>query len=122
MTLRLALPSIPLALLPVTGAAALQATCHFTTECHDAEPCAATDFDLSIADGADEMTVTLATVSGTGTGALTLAPNGATQILGRSGGTLQLLTIGTDGAARLSLHLADGPVALSYLGTCEDGT
>ncbi|MGH1577137.1 hypothetical protein [Planktotalea sp.] len=99
--------------------------CRFTTECYEAEPCADTEFTPSLEARAgglteDDTVVEAKLVSDAGDAVLLGVRSGGT--LSLSGGTFearQLLTIAKDGAARYSLHYADGPMAISYLGVCK---
>ena len=109
-----------LALIAAEPAAALDTACHFTTECLEAEPCAEADFELEITSGDRDGAVVLSQDMGTAEGEMTLAENGAALIAARSPVNLQIVTVGADGESRYSLHFADGPLTVSYLGTCGD--
>ncbi|MGS4945646.1 hypothetical protein ACVDG3_09215 [Meridianimarinicoccus sp. RP-17] len=101
-------------------AAAIDAACHFTTECFENEPCDEADFVLRIRPGPEEMSVRLGGPADEVTGELGVAQSGATLVLARGPSSVQILTIGPDESARYTLHLTDGPAMVSYIGTCED--
>lgn len=99
-------------------------SCAFVQECYETEPCAATDHALSVTGrvgglgaGAVLVRATLGTVSGDVQSFGTR--DGATLFLqGGAGRTRHYLTV-TDGAARYSVHMGQGPAAVSYFGTCQ---
>jgi hypothetical protein len=99
---------------------AVNAACVFIIECYEADPCAEAAFDLSVTDGSGERGVLLTSIAGEAVGLMSLAPNGATMIYARGQTSQQVLTLGTDGRARYTLHGSDGPAVVSYFGTCED--
>ncbi|TCP40969.1 hypothetical protein [Rhodovulum marinum] len=99
-------------------------SCSFVQECYETEPCADTDFALSVEGrvgglGAGVMLAraTLSSVSGDvdtfgtrGAGALFLQ--------GGDGAVRHYLAV-AGSAARYTVHLAAGPASVSYFGTCE---
>ena len=99
--------------------------CRFESECFEAESCAETtlSFDLKGRAGgltATDMAVEVAMVSEIIDATLIGVHSGSAMSL--SGGAFDarhLLTIAEGGAARYTLHYADGPMAISYLGACE---
>ncbi len=101
-------------------AVALDAACHFITECFEDEPCDEADFVLRLRPGPEPMSVRLGGPVDRITGELSVAESGAMLVLARSPSSLQILTIGPDDTARYTLHLTDGPAMVSYIGTCED--
>lgn len=105
---------------PAGGHAASQ--CTFTTECYEGEICQETQFELTFRAGTggpfemelvtDAETIGVA-VGGTGEFA---------HLAGMTESGFYVLTLASaDGAARFTAHLADGPQAITYLGTCEVG-
>ncbi len=100
-------------------------SCAFVSECFEAESCADTTFSVALngrAVGvkAIDMPVEFEMISDTGTTTLIGVRSSAAYSL--SGGAFQarhLMTIAEGGAARYTLHYADGPMAISYLGACE---
>jgi len=108
---------------PVKREIALQ--CAFENECFEAESCADTTltFELKGRAGgltATDMAVEVAMVSEIGDATLIGVRSGRAMSL--SGGAFDarhLLTIAQDGAARYTLHYADGPMVITYLGACE---
>ncbi|MFZ5961745.1 hypothetical protein ACOXXX_02240 [Thalassococcus sp. BH17M4-6] len=100
-------------------------TCTFSTECYEAESCTDTGFDITLqgdAGGMDMQSMVLRTrlISDAGTvEMLGVQDSGAMSL---SGGTFEarhLLTVNAEGAARYSVHYIDGPMVVTYLGTCE---
>ncbi|SIO19448.1 hypothetical protein SAMN05444722_0777 [Rhodovulum sp. ES.010] len=98
--------------------------CAFDRECYDAEACAETAYEMTVS----------GRVGGMGAGvvlarATLSAVSGDVEVFGTLGGGTLFLQGGegaarhylavTDGAARYSLHMAEGPVAITYLGACE---
>ncbi|MEM8577794.1 MAG: hypothetical protein AAGF60_08080 [Pseudomonadota bacterium] len=103
----------------------LERACVFATECVEAEGCTETEFEPRLAGRMggmtpDEMIVEAGFESPAETVRLLgVLSNGA---LSLAGGTFQarhLLTVSDTGAARYTVHYAEGPMAISYLGTCE---
>jgi len=99
--------------------------CRFTWECVENEPCTETEFTPDITGtaggaSADALTVQSQMVSD----AETVDMTGTKQVkaLSLTGGGFDarhLLSIATDGASRYTVHYADGPIVISYLGTCK---
>jgi hypothetical protein len=89
------------------------------------EPCTETEFTPDITGNAggasaDALTVQSQMVSD----AETVDMTGTKQVkaLSLTGGGFDarhLLSIATDGASRYTVHYADGPIVISYLGTCK---
>ncbi|MBV2360962.1 hypothetical protein KUH32_14440 [Thalassococcus sp. CAU 1522] len=99
--------------------------CTFTLECFDSEPCSETAFTPRVEGKAGGMTPDTLVV-----GASLISDAGTVELLGAREGNLtslfgggldarHLLTIGLEGSARYSVHYADGPMVISYLGVCE---
>ena len=99
--------------------------CDFKTECVEDEPCTETEFKPTIegiAGGlsAQELVVQSQMVTDAETVELLGVKSGAGYSL--SGGSFSdrhLLTIAEGGATRYTVHYADGPFVISYLGTCN---
>ncbi|HDR29115.1 hypothetical protein [Rhodovulum sp.] len=98
--------------------------CAFDRECRETEPCATADFDLDVTGrtggmGAGTMLarVVLSSVSGDVDAFGTLG-GGTLFLLGGNESSRSCLVV-TDGAARYSLHMAEGPTVVTYHGTCE---
>ncbi|MCX8226162.1 MAG: hypothetical protein OTI35_08820 [Sulfitobacter sp.] len=99
--------------------------CNFVTECVENEPCTETEFTPEITGiggglTADDLVVQAEMV----TDAETVELLGVTsdKSLSLSGGTFaarHLMTITENGATRYTVHYADGPFVISYLGTCN---
>lgn len=100
-------------------------TCSFVTECVEAEPCTETEFTPQITGAAggltpEELVVQTQMITDAETIELLGVKSG--KALSLSGGTFaarHLLSVAKDGAARYSVHYADGPFVISYLGTCN---
>ena len=115
-----------IASLPSPGLAATT-ICRFETECVEAEACAATDYAARIVrpgertSGAgtfsdDAGTVVLTKLPGPDAATHFSAGNGEGAYEGAFG--MMFLTTGEDGTARLTVHFEEGPMAITYLGTC----
>ena len=100
-------------------------TCSFVTECYEGEGCAETAFDLSIEGRAGglvptDLMVEAQIVADAGTAEmLGLRASGAYSLSGGEFAARHMMTIAPDGAARYTVHYADGPMMISYLGTCR---
>ena len=109
------------ALMACTARAAYAVECSFTTECFDAEECTETDYSLVI--GHDDYgipiletiseTLRVTAIAGDGENHSTVTATGE--------GAIHLLTRATGGDARYTVHLTEGPMTISYLGTCKAG-
>ena len=98
------------------ASAAFAETCSFTTECFDGDGCAETAFDLEIA--RDGGAVTL--VSDAETIAVSQGGSDAVRVfVGVTESGFHLLTHASEGAARYSVHLFEGPLMINYLGQCQ---
>ncbi len=109
---------ILIALLP---ASALAGPCTFTTECFETEACTETEFTLNIESASEDtdnarITSDAETISGT------IAMPAADGILfqGSNAAGAHLLTAAPDGAARYSVQYFEGPMVITYHGTCEE--
>ncbi len=99
--------------------------CNFITECVENEPCTETEFTPEITGiggglSADDLMVQAEIVTDAETVELLGVTKGKSMSL--SGGTFaarHLITITENGATRYTVHYADGPFVISYLGTCN---
>ncbi|SIT14979.1 hypothetical protein SAMN05421759_12140 [Roseivivax lentus] len=110
-----------LILLVFLPAAAMSGTCRFTTECFEAEACAETEFtlDIEMAEAATQI-VQLVTDAETMTGEGQMLDQGGFLFQGGNANGAHLLTAAPDGAARYSVHYFEGPMIVTYHGTCEE--
>lgn len=103
-----------IALPCLLAAPAFATVCAFETECFETDACGDSAFSLTIAD--DHMTID------TEFGSLDVVNRiyeGDQQSIFATGpGATYLLTSTPDGA-RLTTHMMDGPMTVSYIGTCE---
>lgn len=113
--------ALALAALPL---AAQAADCAFDAECVEDEPCAETAYAARIVGPGAGMTGPATLVDDAGSVALEAAGpgvwvggDGRGAYAGRFGA--MMLTTGEDGTARLTVHFTEGPMAITYLGTCE---
>lgn len=99
--------------------------CNFTTECFDADTCTDAAFEPTLTGRAGGMSLQdmVAQVKfSSEAGDADLLGLRSDDAMSLSGGTFEarhLLTINKDGAARYTVHYADGPMAISYLGICK---
>ncbi|GAA0292631.1 hypothetical protein [Rhodovulum strictum] len=98
--------------------------CRFDRECREAEPCTATGFTLAVdgrgggmGAGVKLARVVLYSAAGKVDAFGTLG--GDTLFLQGGNDAVRSYLVVTDGAARYTLHMAQGPQVVSYLGTCE---
>ena len=94
-----------------TGAAFAE-QCNFTLECFEGDGCSETSFDFSIEDG--QMISDAETVPVTQTGT-----DDTRVYTGQTSSAFHVVTKASDGSARYSTHLFDGPLMINYIGTCE---
>ena len=100
-------------------------SCDFKTECVEDEPCTETEFKPQITGIAGGLTPDDLVVQSTmTTDAETVELLGVKsgKALSLSGGSFaarHLLSITETGATRYTVHYADGPFVISYLGTCN---
>ena len=103
----------------------LNLQCVFASECFETESCSDTTFtfDLNGAAGGlaeSDMVVQTQLTSEIGDAELLGVRSG--KALSLAGGSFEaghLLTIAEDGSARYTLHYADGPMTISYIGECS---
>ncbi len=98
--------------LALSAAPALAETCDFTQECFEAEACSETSFSMEI-DG-DQLIMDAETIMVSTSGFET-----ARISVGSSSSAVHVLTRQTGGEARYSTHIFDGPLMVSYLGSCS---
>ncbi|WP_439122963.1 hypothetical protein [Marivita sp.] len=99
-------------------AAAMETVCRFNTECFEGEDCTSTEYDVTItADPEAESGLVLQTGSETlrGTGIRKDGP-GHTIFVGDT--ALHVISASDNGTARYTVHL-EGPMTITYQGTCE---
>jgi len=97
--------------LAVVTAPAVAETCTFTQECFEAEGCSDTAFSMQI-DG-NEMITDAETIPVSTGGSETTRVS-----VGYTASAFHVLTRETDGGARYSTHIFDGPLMVNYLGSC----
>jgi hypothetical protein len=91
--------------------------CSFTTECFEAESCSETAFNMSIEDNNGQFSL----VSDAETIATTTGGSDALKIyVGYTSSAFHLMSRSTDGPARYSTHIFEGPLMVNYLGTCKE--
>ena len=99
--------------------------CEFVTECVENEPCTETEFTPEITGiggglSADDLVVQGEMITDAETIELLGVTSGKSMSL--AGGTFaarHMITITENGATRYTVHYADGPFVISYLGTCN---
>ena len=104
------------------GAAQAANECNFTLECFEGEACQETEFGLQFragTGGPHEMEI----VTDAETIGVNVGGNGQiAHIAGMNDSGFHVLTVQAgSGLARYSVHLNDGPLAISYHGQCEIG-
>lgn len=97
-----------IALFPASGLAEI---CVFTSECFESEACSETEFSVVIEDG--RLTTDAETIPVTSGGSETV-----NVFVGYTASAFHVLTRETDGGARYSTHIFEGPLMVNYLGTC----
>lgn len=106
---------LALAALSVPSAVfAADFTCAFTTECFEAEQCSDSTFAIDVMLGDEKISTEF--------GALTivaLKQSDALKTLFATGSGAEYLLSITSDAARLTTHMNDGPLSVTYLGACE---
>lgn len=101
--------------LPWQSAAALT-TCRFETECFEAETCDDSGFEIELNGDVSEIWTEYSTLRVV----YDHVGRAGFSVMAEDGGAVYLLTIAPDDSARLSVHM-EGPVAVTYLGSCEGG-
>ncbi|MDQ2088598.1 hypothetical protein [Marimonas arenosa] len=108
------LKPIPLMVLALGAGPATAFPCAFSTECYEADACTGTSFAIEVdIDGkgisTDYGDLTVVAVKETGR---------LTTLFATGQGAEYLLSL-TPQAARFTTHSNEGPLAITYLGTCE---
>lgn len=91
--------------------------CNFKTECFEGEACIDTAYDISIEenDGATTLVTVAETIP------VSLGGSDVMRVyVGVTDSAFHLLSRAADGTARYTNHLFQGPMVVSYLGTCEE--
>ncbi len=119
---RISLAWIGIALLataPALAASDTFAECTFELECFEADACTATDFQATV-EHDDTLAFIMRTVSEDIGGVVfeNGAPEAASILMGQTDTASHLLTIQPGGATRYTVHM-QGPLVVSYMGTCE---
>lgn len=112
---------IGLALL-FPGAAQAASQCTFTMECYESEACQPTTFALEFRAGTGGPNE-LELVTDTETIGVTAGGTGkVAHLAGMTETGFHVLTLtSATGSARYTNHISDGPLTVTYLGTCEVG-
>ena len=99
------------------AAGGMAARCDMMLECLEAEPCAETRFPFAVEQGG---VTEFALVSDAGTvpGSGRQPETGGLLFHAEEAGAVHLLSVAQDGAARYSVHLMEGPMAITYHGHC----
>ena len=105
--------------LAPAAASAFEATCQLTLECFERERCVSVEHELEVTEGATDSQAQLTSEAGEAEGEVRSLADGATVIVALGPTGMQLLTV-TEDMARFTLHLSEGPYAVSYLGVCEE--
>ncbi|MBD3739038.1 hypothetical protein BMG00_00165 [Thioclava marina] len=115
--------------LDPTQVAPATLACHFTTECYEAEPCQGTAYDaeLQVIPQKSAFTPNTKLTSDAGSVWMSFYPQGSgswlaepARFLGFDASATHLITRGPDGAARYTVQMTEGPMVISYLGSCEE--
>lgn len=93
-------------------------TCTFTSECFDTEECTETDYELTIAHDDHGAPILESIAENLHVTAIGGDGDTHTTFIASTNAATHLLTRTTDGSARYTVHMADGPLMLSYLGSC----
>jgi len=97
-------------ILTISSSVAFADTCTFTTECFEGDGCYETDFSMEVT---ESQFVTDAET-------IIAAPLPLPQtVMGLTPTSVHIVTRSEDGSARYTTHMIDGPMMISYLGTCE---
>lgn len=105
---------------PLSASAQIALTCHFDTECFEADGCDETAFDLDIAQPDASVSVTrVASVSGTELANTRRAPSGTVSLYASNDSATMVTVIAPDLTARHAYIVHQGPQLITYHGTCE---
>tara|TARA_R110000765_G_scaffold50613_3_gene102768 strand:- start:968 stop:1420 length:453 start_codon:yes stop_codon:yes gene_type:complete len=103
----------------------IEITCSFVYECVESEPCSKSDFAPEITGNAGGLTPNDLVVQsymrtdGEMIELIGVKSNMALSLSGGSFAARHLMSIAADGTTRYTVHYADGPTLISYLGTCN---
>lgn len=111
--MRKALTTTCIAVTFASQAAAFE--CTFTTECFETDSCSDTQFSMDV----DVPLQTVTTDFGD-LGVVAVQSKDGNFILFASGDGAEYMLTTNEGGARLSTHLTDGPMVVTYHGRCED--
>ncbi|MFQ6548357.1 hypothetical protein AADZ90_010385 [Aestuariibius sp. 2305UL40-4] len=94
--------------------------CTFVMECYETEACAEADWQAYVLmSGRGMNTARLVMPDQTVRAGATRRDDGSATVAGEGDGGIYLLTLAENGAARLALHLTEGPQMVNYMGFCE---
>ncbi len=105
--------------------AQIELVCRFSKECFETEACSDTEFKTQLSGKAGGLTPADMVVEAnliTDAETTTMLGLRSDKTYSLSGGLFDarhLLTIAASGAARYTVHLADGPMVITYHGKCE---
>ena len=88
--------------------------CSFNTECFEAEACAEANFTASVDVESEKITTEFGDLT-----IVAVKQETRTMTLFATGAGAEYLLSVTPQAARLTTHANEGPMVISYLGTCE---
>ena len=100
--------------ISLSASASYALTCNFETECVESENCAEGAFTLDIDFTLHEVSTDFGDLDVV---AISRSPSLLTMPANGEGANYFLTK--TDGGARLSVHMEDGPMMINYLGTCQ---
>lgn len=97
---------------------AMRVSCAFTTECIEGEACNETDFSVSVTDDTDQpdelmLQTDAETLRGSG-----YQLDGLLHLVFTAESALHVISASADQSARYTVHM-QGPMAITYQGTCE---
>lgn len=104
-----------LALL-LSASTALAMNCTFTTECFESESCSESAFTVSVEENGG------ATLLVSDAETIPVSVGGSDDVriyVGVTESAFHLMSRGSNGIARYSTHLYDGPIMVNYLGNCK---
>ncbi len=96
--------------------------CSFTTECFETEACSDTDYTFSLARTTDTDALWQMTTPSETLPAMPYRPEGAGLVIvtGEGAGAAHITALSDDGKARYVTMLHDGPMLVTYHGTCVE--
>lgn len=104
----------------------LDLSCRFDRECFEDEACSDSAYEAEltgIAGGFSEDAMVAQAIWSSVTGDVELyglRHNGAMALAGGGYEARQMVTLSPEGAARLTVHYAEGPMMVSYIGRCAE--